>query len=90
PAFADLPEPARTAHAATPAAHRASALRARIEAELRSGAADPASLLPEIEALIREHPYDELLRAQQLRALRASGRPADALAAYERTRHTLA
>ncbi|MFI1456504.1 AfsR/SARP family transcriptional regulator [Streptomyces roseus] len=90
PAFADLPEPARTAHAATPGAHRASALRARIEAELRSGAADPASLLPEIEALIREHPYDELLRAQQLRALRASGRPADALAAYERTRHTLA
>ncbi|MEV6583316.1 BTAD domain-containing putative transcriptional regulator [Streptomyces sp. NPDC051582] len=90
PALADLPEPARTAHAATPEAHRASALRARIEAELRSGAADPASLLPEIEALIREHPYDEPLRAQQLRALRASGRPADALAAYERTRHTLA
>ncbi|MFE5768782.1 BTAD domain-containing putative transcriptional regulator [Streptomyces sp. NPDC056485] len=90
PAFADLPEPARTAHAVGPEAHRASALRARIEAELRSGSADPASLLPEIEALIREHPYDEPLRAQQLRALRAAGRPADALAAYERTRHTLA
>ncbi|WP_406183519.1 AfsR/SARP family transcriptional regulator [Streptomyces sp. NBC_01006] len=90
PALADLPEPARTAYAATPEAHRAAALRARIDAELRSGAADPASLLPEIEALIREHPYDEPLRAQQLRALRASGRPADALAAYEDTRRTLA
>nr|WSW45091.1 AAA family ATPase [Streptomyces sp. NBC_01001] len=90
PALADLPEPARTAHAAAPEAHRTAALRARIDAELRSGAADPASLLPEIEALIQEHPYDEPLRAHQLRALRAAGRPADALAAYERTRRTLA
>ncbi|MCX5146917.1 AfsR/SARP family transcriptional regulator [Streptomyces sp. NBC_00320] len=90
PALADLPEPARTAHAAAPEAHRTAALRARIDAELRSGAADPVSLLPEIEALIQEHPYDEPLRAQQLRALRAAGRPADALAAYERTRRTLA
>ncbi|MEV0416250.1 BTAD domain-containing putative transcriptional regulator [Streptomyces sp. NPDC050448] len=90
PALADLPEPARTAHAAAPEAHRTAALRARIEAELHSGSADPASLLPEIEALIQDHPYDEPLRAQQLRALRAAGRPADALAAYERTRRTLA
>ncbi|MFF4099692.1 ATP-binding protein [Streptomyces sp. NPDC001903] len=90
PALADLPEPARTSHAAGPEAHRTAALRARIDAELRSGAADPASLLPEIEALIAEHPYDEPLRAQQLRALRAAGRPAEALAAYERTRRTLA
>ncbi|MFF3860274.1 BTAD domain-containing putative transcriptional regulator [Streptomyces sp. NPDC002209] len=90
PALADLPEHARSAHAAAPEAHRTAALRARIDAELRSGATDPASLLPEIEALIREHPYDEPLRAHQLRALRAAGRPADALAAYERTRRTLA
>ncbi|MFJ3200505.1 BTAD domain-containing putative transcriptional regulator [Streptomyces sp. NPDC086989] len=90
PAFADLPEPARSAHAAAPEAHRTAALRDRIDAELRSGCADPASLLPEIEALIREHPYDEPLRARQLRALRAAGRPADALAAYEATRRTLA
>ncbi|MEU8436199.1 BTAD domain-containing putative transcriptional regulator [Streptomyces sp. NPDC029216] len=90
PALADLPEPARTAHAAAPEARRTAALRDRVEAELRSGAAAPAALLPEIEALIREHPYDEPLRALQLRALRSAGRPADALAAYERTRRDLA
>ncbi|WP_436842110.1 AfsR/SARP family transcriptional regulator [Streptomyces virginiae] len=50
-------------------------------------AAGPAA---EIEALVHESPYDEPLRAQQLRALRAAGRPADALAAYERTRRALA
>ncbi|NXY97990.1 AAA family ATPase, partial [Streptomyces sp. BR123] len=90
PAVADLPEPARGDHAAAPEAHRAAALRDRIEADLRSGQADPAGLLPEIEALIQGSPYDETLRAQQLRALRAAGRRADALAAYERTRRTLA
>ncbi|WP_030775684.1 AfsR/SARP family transcriptional regulator [Streptomyces sp. NRRL F-2664] len=90
PALADLPEPARTAHAAAPEARRRSALRGRIEADLRSGATAPAELLPEIEALIHESPYDEPLRAQHLRALRAAGRPADALAAYEHTRRTLA
>ncbi|WP_330297243.1 BTAD domain-containing putative transcriptional regulator [Streptomyces sp. NBC_00503] len=90
PAFADLAEPARTAHAAVAEAHRRAALRDRIEADLRSGRTAPATLLPEIEALIHESPYDEPLRAQQLRALRAAGRPAEALAAYDRTRRTLA
>ncbi|MET9572500.1 BTAD domain-containing putative transcriptional regulator [Streptomyces virginiae] len=90
PALADLAEPARTAHAAAPEARRAAVLRRRIEADLRSGATAPAELLPEIEALVHESPYDEPLRAQQLRALRAAGRPADALAAYERTRRALA
>ncbi|MFD9305261.1 BTAD domain-containing putative transcriptional regulator [Streptomyces sp. NPDC060048] len=89
PAFADLPEPARTTHAAAAEARRTAALRDRVEADLRSGATDPATLLPEIEALIQGNPYDERLRAQQLRALRAAGRPAEALAAYERTRRTL-
>ncbi|WP_412077304.1 BTAD domain-containing putative transcriptional regulator [Streptomyces xanthophaeus] len=89
PALADLPEPARTAYAVAPEAHRAAALRDRIEADLRHGSA-PAALLPEIEALIHEHPYDEPLRAQQVRALRAADRHAEALAAYERTRRTLA
>ncbi|WP_350206284.1 BTAD domain-containing putative transcriptional regulator [Streptomyces sp. 2P-4] len=90
PALADLPEPARSRHAAPLEARRTTALRDRIEADLRSGAADPAGLPAQIEALIRENPYDETLRAQQLRALRAAGRPAEALAAYERTRRTLA
>ncbi|MFC5883269.1 ATP-binding protein [Streptomyces virginiae] len=90
PALADLAEPARTAHAAAPEARRSAVLRRRIEADLRGGATAPAELLPEIEALVHESPYDEPLRAQQLRALRAAGRPADALAAYERTRRVLA
>ncbi|MFD5935976.1 BTAD domain-containing putative transcriptional regulator [Streptomyces sp. NPDC060333] len=90
PALADLPEPARSALAAAPEALRTAARRGRVEAELRAGAADPASLLPELDALIHEHPYDEPLRVLQLRTLRAAGRPADALAAYERTRRTLA
>ncbi|MFD9405416.1 BTAD domain-containing putative transcriptional regulator [Streptomyces sp. NPDC059989] len=90
PALADLPEPGRAAHAAAPEARRAAALRDRIQADLRSGATAPAALLPELEALIHENPYDEPLRAQHLRALRAAGRTADALAAYERTRRTLA
>ncbi|MEU4126632.1 AfsR/SARP family transcriptional regulator [Streptomyces virginiae] len=84
PALADLAEPARTAHAAAPEARRSAVLCRRIEADLRGGATAPAELLPEIEALVHESPYDEPLRAQQLRALRAAGRPADALAAYER------
>ncbi|MCX5178457.1 AfsR/SARP family transcriptional regulator [Streptomyces virginiae] len=90
PAFADLPEPARTAHAAVAEARRSGALRQRIEADLRCGATAPAALLPEIEMLVQESPYDESLRAQQLRALRAAGRPAEALAAYEHTRRALA
>ncbi|MFG2993734.1 ATP-binding protein [Streptomyces sp. NPDC048257] len=90
PAFADLPEPARAAHAPVAEARRSGALRHRIEADLRSGATAPALLLPEIETLVHEAPYDETLRAQQLRALRAAGRPAEALAAYERTRRLLA
>ncbi|MFK0014519.1 BTAD domain-containing putative transcriptional regulator [Streptomyces sp. NPDC091027] len=90
PALADLPEPARTAHAAAPGARRATAFRDRIDADLRGGATAPAALLPEIEALLRESPYDEPLHAQRLRALRAAGRHADALAAYEDTRRTLA
>ncbi|WP_237296774.1 ATP-binding protein [Streptomyces sp. 3211] len=90
PALADLPEPARAARAAVAEARRSGAVRQRIEADLRSGATAPATLLPEIEALVQQSPYDETLRAQQLRALRAAGRPADALAAYEATRRALA
>ncbi|WP_046777476.1 AfsR/SARP family transcriptional regulator [Streptomyces yangpuensis] len=90
PALADLAEPGRTAHATAPEARRAAALRRRIEADLLSGTTAPALLLPEIEALVHVSPYDEPLRALQLRALRAAGRPAEALAAYEHTRRALA
>ncbi|MDG4865072.1 BTAD domain-containing putative transcriptional regulator, partial [Streptomyces sp. T-3] len=83
--LADLPD--RTV-AARPEARRLDALRARIEAELRLGRAH--DLVPELQELGQAHPYDEPLQAQLIRALRDSGRGADALAAYENARRTLA
>ncbi|MFD0369548.1 ATP-binding protein [Streptomyces sp. NPDC127114] len=84
PALADLPEPAGV----RPEAQRLAALRRRIEADLRRGAT--AGLVPELTELTGTHPYDETFHAQLIRALRAEGRPADALAAYENARRTLA
>ncbi|MEU4985891.1 BTAD domain-containing putative transcriptional regulator [Streptomyces sp. NPDC021969] len=83
PALADLP-----GHAAGPDALRLEATRARIEAGLRLGDAHDA--VPRLRELITAHPYDEPLHALLIAALRASGRDADALAAYESARHTLA
>ncbi|MFD9793188.1 BTAD domain-containing putative transcriptional regulator [Streptomyces sp. NPDC059070] len=85
PALADLPD--RTA-AARPEARRLAALRDRVEADLRRGAT--AHLPAELTALLAEHPYDEPFHAQLVRALRAEGRTADALLAYENARRTLA
>ncbi|MFI6862262.1 BTAD domain-containing putative transcriptional regulator [Streptomyces sp. NPDC050421] len=53
-------------------------------------AAAPAALVAELTELTAAHPYDERFRAQLIRALRADGRQADALAAYEDARRTLA
>ncbi|MCX4771028.1 BTAD domain-containing putative transcriptional regulator [Streptomyces sp. NBC_01285] len=53
-------------------------------------AAPPAALVPELMELTAAHPYDERFRAQLIRALRAAGRQADALAAYEDARRALA
>ncbi|MFF3733744.1 BTAD domain-containing putative transcriptional regulator [Streptomyces sp. NPDC002476] len=50
----------------------------------------PGALVPELRELIVAHPYDERFRGQLIRALRAEGRRADALAAYEETRRALA
>ncbi|MFF9346346.1 BTAD domain-containing putative transcriptional regulator [Streptomyces sp. NPDC014734] len=47
-------------------------------------------LVPELQALTVAHPYDERFRGQLIRALRAEGRQADALAAYEEARRALA
>ncbi|MEW2550116.1 BTAD domain-containing putative transcriptional regulator, partial [Streptomyces sp. NPDC047002] len=88
PALADLPDRSGGDHGVRPEARRFAALRQRIEADLRRGSADSA--LAELTALTAEHPYDEPLHAQLIRALRDAGRRADALAAYERLRRTLA
>ncbi|MCX2178936.1 winged helix-turn-helix domain-containing protein [Streptomyces sp. SKN60] len=84
PALADLPEPAGV----RPEAQRLAALRQRVEADLRRGAT--TGLVPELTELTGAYPYDETFHAQLIRALRAEGRPADALAAYESARRTLA
>ena len=60
----------------------------RIDAQLALG--DHDGLVPELEELIAEHPYRERLRAQLMLALYRAGRQADALAAFQATRETLA
>ncbi|MFE9404332.1 BTAD domain-containing putative transcriptional regulator [Streptomyces sp. NPDC006530] len=85
PALSDLPERDGAVRAE---AQRLSARRNRIEADLRRGATD--GLLPELTELLASYPYDETLHAQMIRILIAEGRRADALAAYETTRRTLA
>ncbi|KRD21109.1 BTAD domain-containing putative transcriptional regulator [Streptomyces sp. Root264] len=84
-ALADLPD--RTP-AARPEALRLEASRARLEADLLLGRAREA--VPRLTELTAAHPYDEPLHALLIRALRDSGRAADALAAYETARRTLA
>ncbi|MFE6711859.1 ATP-binding protein [Streptomyces sp. NPDC057695] len=84
PALADLPGPAGV----RPEAQRLAALRRRVEADLRRGATD--GLVPELTELTATYPYDEAFRAHLIRALRAEGRHADALAAFESARRTLA
>ncbi|MFC8429855.1 BTAD domain-containing putative transcriptional regulator [Streptomyces sp. NPDC057253] len=85
PALADLPD--RSA-ATRPEALRMEATRARIEADLLLGRAQ--DVVPELKELSEAHPYDESLHLLLIRALRDSGRGADALAAYEEARRALA
>ncbi|WP_431043556.1 AfsR/SARP family transcriptional regulator [Streptomyces sp. P1-3] len=86
PALADLPD--REAAAARPEALRLTALHQRVAADLALGRA--AGLVPELRELVADHPLDETFHAQLIQALRAAGRSADALAAYEDVRRGLA
>jgi DNA-binding SARP family transcriptional activator/tetratricopeptide (TPR) repeat protein len=63
---------------------RLSALGLRIEAELQLG--EHATVLPELEALVVEHPDDEQLARHLIVALYRCGRQGAALDAYHRTR----
>ncbi|WP_069110910.1 BTAD domain-containing putative transcriptional regulator [Jiangella alba] len=67
---------------------RLTATEDRVEAALRLGRG--AALTTELTTLVAEYPLRERLVGQLLRALVAAGRPAAALAAYERTREALA
>ncbi|MGV9558935.1 AfsR/SARP family transcriptional regulator [Streptomyces sp. NPDC003522] len=84
PALADLPDHFA---AARPEALRLEASRTRAEADLLLDRADEA--VPRLTELTAAHPYDEPLHALLIRALRDTGRPADALAAYGRARRIL-
>ena len=58
-----------------------------IDAELELGR--HADLVPELDALIAEHPFDERLRSQLMLALYRAGRQAEALEAYQTARRAL-
>jgi len=66
--------------------HR-TAVEARIDAELERGR--HASVIPELESLVREHPLRERLTGQLMLALYRSGRQADALEVYRQARERL-
>jgi DNA-binding SARP family transcriptional activator/DNA-binding CsgD family transcriptional regulator/tetratricopeptide (TPR) repeat protein len=62
----------------------------RALAETRLALGDHLQLLPELEMLSKEQPFDEQLHAQLMLALYRSGRQADALGVYRRLRRALA
>ena len=66
---------------------RLGALERRLDADLACGRHD--ALVPELERLVREHPYRERLHGQLMLALYRCGRQADALEAYRRARGEL-
>src|SRR5438874_12584763 len=66
---------------------RLTALEDRIDADLALGR---TGLVAEIDALVKEHPFRERLRALQMLALYREGRQAEALSAYRAARATLA
>jgi len=66
---------------------RLAALEERIDADLALGR--HARLVPELEQLVAQEPLRERPRAQLMLALYRSGRQADALELYRRTRETL-
>ncbi|MEE6257507.1 AfsR/SARP family transcriptional regulator [Plantactinospora sonchi] len=89
PALADV---ADADFARAPAARldelRLTATEQRVEAQLAAGEA--AALVPELRALVAAHPLRERFAGQLIRALRDTGRTAEALTAYARLRGTLA
>ena len=66
---------------------RAAALEARVVADLAAGLG--AELVPDLERLVAESPFDERLRGCLMTALYRAGRQADALAVYTATRRLL-
>ncbi len=66
---------------------RLTAIAARAEARLALGRTD--EVIPELEGLTREHPFNERLAGLLMLAFYRAGRQADALACYQATRSRL-
>ena len=66
---------------------RLGAIEDRIECDLRAG--HHRELVVELEALVADHPLRERLRGQLMLALARSGRQADALEVFHKTRRVL-
>ncbi|GLL02271.1 AfsR/SARP family transcriptional regulator [Dactylosporangium matsuzakiense] len=54
------------------------------------GLGEHARLVPDLQQLVQQHPHHEHFHGQLMLALYRSGRPADALAVYDRLQRTLA
>jgi DNA-binding SARP family transcriptional activator len=89
PALADLlDEPVAATEAEHLEERRLIALEERIDADLAAGRGP--ELVPELEALVREHPLRERLLGQLMLALYRAGRHGDALGVLQAARHRLA
>jgi tetratricopeptide (TPR) repeat protein len=74
-------------------AERLELLREQISqalADARLAAGEHAEIVPDLERMVADHPLDERAHGQLMLALYRSGRQADALAAYQRLRQSLA
>jgi len=74
-------------------AGRLDLLRQRLQralSEARLAAGEHAQLVHDLEQMVADYPLDEQIRGQLMLALYRSGRQADALAAYQQLRCTLA
>ncbi|MFI8763928.1 BTAD domain-containing putative transcriptional regulator [Streptomyces sp. NPDC053792] len=88
PALADLPGRDTDPLVVRVEQRHTQARRDRLAADLALGRA--GAVLAPLAALAAGQPLDEPLQALRIRALRAAGRPAEALAAYEQVRAALA
>lgn len=86
-ALGDIAAPFASVEAGRLEELRLAAVEGRIEADLTRGAHE--LVVPELEALIAQHPYRERLRGQLMRALYRVGRQAEALEVYQDARRVL-